>query len=144
MRKSFALFGIGLALALAQPASSWAQTPAGIIELSGGAAAVGIGFTWGHGTLIFRGRRYPLNVNGLTIASVGVNEYTASGSVEGLRRASDVYGTYSAVDAGVTLGGGASISAMRNQNGVVIHLTSTDDGLSLSLAAQGLRISPGN
>ena len=29
---------------------------------------------------------------------------------------------------------------MKNQNGVVIHLTSTTQGLSLSLAAEGLKI----
>jgi hypothetical protein len=30
---------------------------------------------------------------------------------------------------------------MKNQNGVVIHLTSTSTGLSLTLATQGLKIS---
>jgi hypothetical protein len=40
----------------------------------------------------------------------------------------------------LTLGGGGSIAAMSNANGVVIHLTSTSAGLSVSLAAGGMKI----
>jgi hypothetical protein len=139
MRRFFAAL-IGLGVLLGQPIASLAQTPTGIIELSGGAVAAGIGYTWGSGTLIFLGRHYPLKVSGLQLATVGVQEYTAAGSVEGLRRLRDVNGVYTAVDAGLTLGGGGSIQAMRNQNGVVIHLTSTSEGLSVSLAAGGMKI----
>jgi hypothetical protein len=73
--------------------------------------------------------------------TVGVNDYTAAGSVEGLKTAQDINGVFTSVSAGATLGGGGSIAAMKNQNGVVIHLSSTSTGLSLSLAAQGLKIS---
>jgi hypothetical protein len=82
MRRFFALLGIGLGILLAQPVASSAQTPDGVIELSGGSVAAGIGFTWGAGTLIFQGHRYPLTVSGLQLASVGISEYTAAGSVE--------------------------------------------------------------
>jgi len=140
MRRFFALLGIGLGFLLAQPIASSAQTPDGVIELSGGSVAAGIGFTWGAGTLIFQGKRYPLSVSGLQLASVGIQEYTAAGSVEGLRRPQDINGVYTAVGAGLTLGGGGSIAAMRNQNGVAIHLTSTSAGLSISLAAGGMKI----
>src|SRR5580700_10076268 len=63
MRRFFALLGIGLGFLLAQPIASSAQTPDGVIELSGGSVAAGIGFTWGAGTLIFQGKRYPLSVS---------------------------------------------------------------------------------
>ena len=141
MRKLFVIPVIALGLLLAQLGPSSAQSPDGVIELSGGAVAVGIGYTWGSGTLIFQGNRYPLNVSGLSVASVGVTDYTAAGSVEGLHSPQDINGVFTAVSAGGTLGGGANISAMKNQNGVVIHLTSTTQGLSLSLAAEGLKIS---
>ena len=143
MRKLFVILVIALGLVLAQLSPSSAQSPDGVIELSGGAVAVGIGYTWGSGTLIFQGKRYPLNVSGLSVASVGVTDYTAAGSVEGLHSPQDINGVFTAVSAGGTLGGGANISAMKNQNGVVIHLTSTTQGLSLSLAAEGLKISLG-
>jgi hypothetical protein len=128
-------------LLFAQFGSSSAQSPDAIIELSGGAVAVGIGYTWGGGTLIFRGKRYPLKVSGISVASVGVTDYTAAGSVENLKRPQDIAGVYTAVAAGGTVGGGAGVSAMKNQNGVVIHLSSTTQGLSLTLAAEGLQIS---
>jgi hypothetical protein len=141
MQKFRMVLAVGLGLLAAQPAVSFAQTPDGVIELSGGSVAIGIGYSWGNGTLIFQGKRYPLKVSGVTLVSVGAANYTAAGSVEQLRTAQDINGVYTAVSAGATLGGGGNISAMRNQNGVVIHLTSTTQGVSLSLAAEGLKIS---
>ncbi len=141
MRTSLATLGVGLGLLLAHPVPSSAQTPDGVIELSGGSVAAGIGYSWGKGTLIFQGNRYPLNISGVSLASVGVTQYTAAGSVEGLKTPQGINGVFTSVAAGATLGGGGSIAAMRNQNGVVIHLTSTTSGLSLSLAAEGLKVS---
>ena len=140
MRNIFALLGVGFALLLVQPVASLAQTPDAIVEFSGGSVAAGIGYSWGSGTLIFQGRRYPLRVSGLSLGSVGVSDYTAAGNVMGLHRAQDINGIFTAVGAGATLGGGGDIAAMKNQNGVVIHLTSTTQGLSLSLAASGMKI----
>ena len=61
--------------------------------------------------------------------------------MEGPKRAEDIAGLYTGVSAGGTLGGGANVAPMKNQNGVVIHLTSTTRGLSLMLAVEGLEIS---
>jgi hypothetical protein len=80
----------------------------------------------------------------VSVASVGFAEYTAAGSVEGLKTPQDINGVFTSVAAGATLGGGGSIAAMRNQNGVVIHLTATTAGLSLTLAAEGMKISLAN
>src|SRR3979411_1381933 len=80
VRKTFTAVGIGLALLLrCQPVPSSAQTRDAVIELSGGAVAAGIGFNWGSGTLIFQGERYKLKVSGLSLASVGADEYTEIG-----------------------------------------------------------------
>jgi hypothetical protein len=140
MRKLFGLPGIGLGLLLMAPVALQAQTPDAVIELSGGSVAAGIGYSWGHGTLIFQGKRYPLKIGGVSLASVGVTDYTAAGSVEGLKTPQDINGVFTSVAAGATLGGGANIAAMKNQNGVVIHLTSTTSGLGVSLAAEGMKI----
>ena len=144
MKKLLTVPVLALCLLLAQLGLSSAQSPAGVIELSGGSVAVGIGYSWGSGTLIFQGKRYPLKVSGLAVASVGITDYTAAGSVEGLKSADQIQGVYTAVSAGGTLGGGGNISAMKNQNGVVIHLTSTTQGLSLTLAAEGMKITLAN
>jgi len=144
MKKLLTVPVLALCLLLAQLGLSSAQSPDAIIELSGGSVAIGIGYSWGSGTLIFQGKRYPLKVSGLAVASVGITDYTAAGSVEGLKSADQIQGVYTAVSAGGTLGGGGNISAMKNQNGVVIHLTSTTQGLSLTLAAEGMKITLAN
>jgi hypothetical protein len=144
MKKLLTVPVLALCLLLAQLGLSSAQSPDGVIELSGGSVAIGIGYSWGSGTLIFQGKRYPLKVSGLAVASVGITDYTAAGSVEGLKSADQIAGIYTAVAAGGTLGGGGNIAAMKNQNGVVIHLTSTTQGLSLTLAAEGMKISLAN
>jgi len=112
--------------------------------LSGGSVAAGIGYTWGSGTLIYQGKRYPLTVSGVSLASVGAAGYTAAGSVYGLKSPRDIDGVYTAVAAGGTLGGGGDFSAMRNQNGVVVNMTATTEGLSLTLATEGMKIAIAN
>ena len=141
MRKILAILAMGSSVLLAQPVSASDQAPDGVIELSGGSVAAGIGFSWGSGFLIFQGKRYPLSVSGLSLASVGVTDYTAAGQVTGLRTAQDINGVYTSVAAGATLGGGGNIAAMKNQNRVVIQMTSTTAGLSLTFAAEGVKIS---
>ena len=129
-----------MGLLLVHPLALFAQTPDGVIELSGGSVAAGIGFSWGSGTLIFDGKRYPLKISGIRLASVGADQYTAAGSVEGLKTPQSINGIFTSIGAGLTLGGGGSVAALRNQNGVVIHLTSTSSGLSLSLDVGGMKI----
>jgi hypothetical protein len=144
MCKKFAALAMGIGLLLGQAVPSSAQSPDAVIELSGGSVAAGIGFSWGSGTLIFQGKRYPLKVSGLSLASVGVAEYTETGSVTGLKTVQDINGVYTTVAAGATLAGGGNVAAMQNQNGVTIHMTATTVGLDLTLAAEGVQISLAN
>ena len=123
------------------PAMAADQGPDGTIELSGGSVAVGIGYTWGSGKLVFQGKQYQLKVEGLSIADVGVSDYTATGSVYNLKKLEDIEGTYAAATAGATVGGGVSGAAMRNQNGVLIQLSATRQGLQFTLAPAGIKIS---
>ena len=140
MHKIVAALGLSLGLLLGQTACSSAETPDAVIELSGGSVAAGVGFSWGSGTLIYQGKRYPLKINGFSLASVGVTEYAAAGTVSGLKTPRDINGVYAAAAAGGTLGGGGGASAMTNQSGVTIQMTSTSEGLNLTLAAEGVKI----
>jgi hypothetical protein len=140
MRKILAIVGTCLGLLLAHPVASFADAPDAVIELSGGSVAVGIGYSWGHGTLIFHGKRYPVTVSGVSLASVGADNYTAAGSVYGLKSLRDIDGVYTSAAAEGTVGGGAGVTALKNQHGVVIQMTSTTKGLNLTLAAEGVRI----
>lgn len=117
------------------------DAPSATIELSGGAVAVGIGYSWGKGTVTYLGTRHALKVNGISIIDVGVSNYTASGSVYHLKKLSDIEGTYTAAEAGATVAGGASATIMKNDKGVVIRMTATRSGLQFSLAPNGVTIS---
>jgi hypothetical protein len=140
MRNALTVIGPSLGLLLSSPVASLAQTPDAIIELSGGSVAAGIGYSWGHGTLIFHGEHYPIVVSGLSLATVGVVGYSASGEVYGLKSPRDINGVYTAVVAEGTLGVGAGATAMKNQHGVVFQMTSTTQGLNLTLAAEGVKV----
>ena len=65
---------------------------------------------------------------------------TARGSVYDLKKLEDFSGNYTAGGVGATVGGGGGATVMRNQNGVVIEMTSTTQGASLKIAASGLRL----
>jgi hypothetical protein len=140
MHKTVAALGLSLGLLLGQTAYVSAETPDAVIELSGGSVAAGVGFSWGSGTLIYQGKRYPLKISGFSLASVGVTEYAAAGTVSGLKTPRDINGVYAAAAAGGTLGGGGGASAMTNQSGVTIQMTSTSEGLNLTLATEGVKI----
>jgi hypothetical protein len=116
------------------------KTPDGTVELTEGSVAVGIGWSWGKGTLTYKGKQYPVKVDGLSVGELGVTRASAKGEVFGLKKLDDFNGTYTAGGAGATVGGGAGATIMRNQNGVVIEMTSTTQGASLKLAAQGLKL----
>jgi hypothetical protein len=140
MRNALTVIGPSLGLLLSSPVASLAQTPDAIIELSGGSVAAGIGYSWGHGTLIFHREHYPIAVSGLSLATVGVVGYSASGEVYGLKSPRDINGVYTSVVAEGTLGVGAGATAMKNQHGVVFQMTSTTQGLNLTLAAEGVKV----
>src|SRR5258708_9977373 len=110
------LIGLVTSLLALLPAMAAAQVPDGTIELSGGSVAVGIGYTWGSGKLVFQGKQYQLKVEGLSIADVGVSGYTATGSGYSLKKAEDVEGTYAAATAGATVARRLSGAGMQDEN----------------------------
>jgi len=119
------------------------DVPDATFQLSGGSVAVGIGFSWGQGTLVFDGKEYPFSVNGLSIVQVGASGYTATGVVHNLKKVTDFQGVYTAVSAGVAVAGGISGTVMRNSNGVEIRMSSNHAGLNFSLGPKGVTIALG-
>jgi len=126
---------LGLALTAAQAKN---RTPNATLKLSGGSVAAGIGVDWGRGTLTYQGKRYPVDVKGLSAGDVGVKSIEASGKVFHLKKLSDFDGNYTAVDAGLTAAGGAGVAAMKNQNGVTVELVSTTQGVAIGLGGAGV------
>ena len=110
------------------------------LTVSGGTVAAGIGLHWGTGTLSYSGKTYPVKVEGLSVGEVGVIRATARGEVSNLERLEDFSGNYVAVGVEATAAGGAGVTVMRNQNGVVVELTTTTQGASMLLGAKGIRL----
>ena len=124
----------GLAAAGEQKAAA-EKKPDATLKMSEGSVAVGIGWSWGKGTLTFKGKQYPFKVEGLSVADVGVKRANATGKVYNLKKIEDFSGTYTAAAAGITVGGGGSASAMKNENGVEITLLAMTQGVAFKLSA---------
>ena len=129
-----------LFLCLSGMAMAQDKEPDAYLELTEGSVALGIGYSWGSGTLQYQGKKYPVEVKGLSIVDVGITKATAFGKVYGLKKLEDFNGNYTAATAEGTLGGGAGATTMKNQNGVVIDLFTTTKGVNLKLAPSGISL----
>jgi hypothetical protein len=114
--------------------------PAGTVSIETKALALGVGVSWGEGVLTFKGKDYPFKIKGLSVIDIGVSSISAQGEVYDLKKVEDFAGTFSAAEAGVAVGGGAGAQVMKNQNGVVMKLTSRKAGIQLKLAPEGLKV----
>lgn len=124
-----------LAIALAaEPA------PSGSVTISSKAVALGIGVTWGDGTLTYQGKTYAFSVDGLSVVDLGIASITSSGEVFNLNKISDFSGNYAAGESGIAIAAGGNDTIMKNQNGVVIRLHGTQQGGRLTLAAAGVKL----
>jgi hypothetical protein len=132
---------IGLLLVISGLIAGFAQAAEmadATIRLSGGSVAAGIGWSWGKGTLTYKGKDYPISVKGLSLGKVGITSATASGEVYHLKSLKDFDGNYTAVGAGITLAGGRSAITMKNQNGVRVRIISTNRGADITLGGAGV------
>jgi hypothetical protein len=136
-----AMAALFLSFAFATGHAADKRTPDATIDLSGGSVAVGVGIDWSKGTLHYQGKDYPVKVKGLSLLRVGASKVSASGEVYNLKSLEEFAGNYSAVSAGAALAGGGSVAAMKNQNGVVMHLRSTTVGADLDLGVKGIEVS---
>jgi hypothetical protein len=115
------------------------ETPSATLRIESKSVAVGVGFQWGNGTLRYRGRNYPFKMDGLAVNAVGVSSTDAIGYVYNLHRVSDFEGTYAAIEAAGTVGGGKGVTSLKNGNGVRITLHSTSQGVELKAAPEGVK-----
>src|ERR1700691_5011295 len=127
----------------AAPPVAEGSIPSGYVWLSGGVIAVGIGYSWGPGTVYNSKdqKEYKFKISGVSVADVGAAGISAEGEVYNLTSPADLGGNYSAVTAGVTIIEGGSVAYLKNdKNGVVIKLHSQTGGLRFNLSANGMRI----
>ena len=138
--RAVSLLGAITSLALILSVAQAAEKPDATLKLSAGSVAAGVGFSWGEGTLTYQGKTHQVEVSGLSVGDVGASKVEATGEVFHLKKLADFDGNYTAAAAGATVGGGASAAVMKNQNGVTIQLTSTNQGLKFAFAAAGVSL----
>src|SRR5260370_27239012 len=122
-------------------AATHESKPDATLRLSGGSFALGIGFSWGSGTLTYKGKNYPVKVNGLSVGKVGVTGSSAYGEVFNLKHLQDFNGHYNVGAAGtrgVTLGSGKTGTLMTNQAGVIVRVSATQQGLDVNATGGGV------
>jgi hypothetical protein len=122
-------------------AATHQSKPDATLRLSGGSFAAGIGFSWGSGTLTYKGKNYPVKANGLSIGKVGITGASAYGEVYNLKHLQDFNGHYNMSGAGrrgVTLATGQTATTMTNQAGVRVLLSSTQRGLDVNATGAGV------
>lgn len=116
------------------------KKPNGTLKLTEGSVAVGLGWSWGHGTLTYGGKNYKVKVEGLSVGEVGMTDVKAKGDVYDLKSVDDFTGVYAAGGAAITAGQGKGATALTNAKGVTIVLTSITKGASIKIAAEGLKL----
>jgi len=117
--------------------------PDATLRMSIGGVHLGIGGSSGSGTLTYRGKNHPFKVSGFAVGRVGVTSSSASGEVFNLKHLQDFNGHYNVGGGGtrgVTLGAGKTGTIMSNQAGVIIRLSSTQQGLAVNATGGGLNM----
>jgi len=113
----------------------------GTVKMKTMTVALGVGVQWGKGTLtMYDETTHEFKVSGLTLVDVGIASAEAKGEVYNLVEAKDLEGNFIAGEAGAAFGGGGAAIAMKNENGVVMKIKSTEEGVRLTLAGKGLAI----
>jgi hypothetical protein len=115
-----------------------AQDPDATIQVHGGSVGFVIGVGGAHGHVQFHGKRYPIDVSGFQVGTIGANSYDIDGDVYHLRNIDDVEGTYAAAEAAATAGAGGGGIDMTNGKGVEIRAHVATAGLKLTLGASGV------
>ena len=116
------------------------EKPSGTVTMESKSVAIGVGVSWGDGKLQYKGKTHTFSVKGLSVIDLGVSKVSARGKVYHLNKVEDFSGTYAASEAGAAVGGGMSVVALKNENGVVMEVSATQTGVKLTLAGEGIEI----
>jgi hypothetical protein len=116
------------------------KAPSGTVTLTSKSVAVGIGVTWGDGTLTFGGKPQAFSVEGLSVVDLGISEVKTTGEVFDLKNLADFNGTYASAEIGAAVVKGENDVVMKNEKGVILRLHGTQKGARLTLGPGGVKI----
>jgi hypothetical protein len=133
-------------LLLVAPASVIAgeEAPDATLTIDETQVSLMVGGDAGGGVLVFGEESYSFKTKGMKIGGIGIHKVHMVGKVYHLDDIKDFPGLYGALEAGITVGKGKGAIALKNDNGVVLHLKSSAEGLALAIGGEGLRIEMDN
>jgi len=118
---------------------SRAETGQVAVVFTKGGLIIGVG--GGEGVLVFRGKRYPFTVSGMSVGfTIGASTTKFVGRALNLRGPASIEGSYSAIGAGGAVAAGAGGVQLQNANGVILQLSGPKVGAELSAAVGGVTI----
>ena len=130
-----------VAIVFASLSSPALAQSSGIVRLEIVKAGFIVGVSGGTGTLIYQGRRYSLDIGGVSLgATIGASKAVLSGRARNLRRVEDIAGTYGAAGAGVAVLRGRGVARLQNARGVVLELRGREVGVEFSLDLSGMTV----
>src|SRR6476659_4554927 len=118
---------------------SRAETGQVAVVFTKGGFIVGVG--GGRGVLVFRGKKYPFTVSGMSVGfTIGASTTKFVGRALNLRSPGDLAGSYAVGGAGGALAAGAGAVQLQNANGVILQLSGPRIGVEASAAVGGVTI----
>lgn len=116
-----------------------AETGQVAVVFTKGGLIVGVG--GGEGVLVFRGKRYPFTVSGMSVGfTIGASTTKLVGRALNLSGPGSIEGSYSAIGAGGAVAAGAGGVQLQNANGVILQLSGPKVGAEVSAAVGGVTI----
>lgn len=145
MIKLSTLFGSALmAVALVSGGLASAETPkkpVGQVTIDETQFGFIIGGSVGGGELTFGGKKHSFQIGGLSLgANIGVSRMSARGEVYDMKDVSQFPGTYVRLGGNVALGGGVGGMTLKNENGVILRLEGTTQGIQFNVGASGVTV----
>ena len=140
MFKSKAVLTLAAAFLVAAPGLANAQTT-GTVRFTVTKYGFFVGTSGGHGVLVFKGKEYPLQLDGISAGMIGVSRTDLAGTASNLRTAADIAGSYTAIGAGAAWRAGGRTVRLRSDKGVIVKLRGTGFGWAASAEVSRVTIS---
>jgi hypothetical protein len=136
-------FGAVLVASLATVAgfstSARADTGQVAVVFTKGGFIVGAG--GGEGVLLYRGKKYPFTVSGMSVGlTIGASTTKFVGRALNLKGPASIEGSYAVGGAGGAIAAGAGAVQLQNANGVILQLSGPKVGAEVSAAVGGVTI----
>ncbi len=134
--------------AAGQSATPELRQPDGTIQVTTTSIAVGVGATWGDGTLTFKGKDHAFTVKGLSLTDLGIGNAAVKVNVYNLRKLEDFAGKYAVTEPHFELGGAGPPWSrsyigmiLANEKGVFVQIWVVREGPHLRLIDNAVEVS---